>query len=296
MTISDSEEHIKKELDSIHSFYLNILNSLPNIVYWIDVNCNLLGCNQKFIHLLGLNSILDLKENPYEQMQNHAQWPKKQIEKLRLDDMKVIFSGEPQCDKNEKLLLSPQSKPANFLITRIPLWDKHNTIDGVVVILTEVLNLPLNQPSKLPPNGKVKKKVHPLILMVEDNIVAQKVEEELLTDVNCQVKIAGSGAEALETFKPGKYDLVLMDINLGDTSGYMVAKKMREKEKGTKAHVPIIALTMYQADIVKEDVKEYLMDGVITKPLTSEQVKQLIERYVRNDVSVEVTGLKHDSN
>lgn len=71
----------------------------------------------------------------------------------------------------------------------------------------------------------------PKILMVEDNFVAQKVEEALLKELQCQVDIADTGDKALNLFDPGKYDMVFMDIGLEDTSGYLVAKKFAKGNK-----------------------------------------------------------------
>ena len=127
--------------------------------------------------------------------------------------------------------------------------------------------------------------------MVEDNLVAQKVEQALLTALNCQVDIAESGEQAIKLFSPGKYDLVFMDIGLQDTSGYIVAKKFRELEEETRYHVPIIALTSYQADVVKDDCIDYSMDGVITKPLTSDQAMKIIGHYVYQE-NISIDGLQ----
>jgi CheY-like chemotaxis protein len=130
----------------------------------------------------------------------------------------------------------------------------------------------------------------PNILMVEDNLVAQKVEQAMFEDLNCKVNVAASGKQALALFLPGKYDLVLMDIGLADTTGYIVAKKIREMEKVTPHHVPIIALTAYKADVVKYDCADYTMEGVITKPILFEQVSKIISRFVFKK-DIEVDGL-----
>jgi CheY-like chemotaxis protein len=92
-------------------------------------------------------------------------------------------------------------------------------------------------------------------------------------------------------FEPGRYDLVFMDIGLEDTSGYVVSKKFRQLEKDTEHHVPIIALTSYEADIVKYDCDDYTMEGALTKPLTSEQAKQIIQHYIYH-IDIPVRGLK----
>nr|WP_232002710.1 response regulator [Legionella sainthelensi] len=131
----------------------------------------------------------------------------------------------------------------------------------------------------------------PKVLMVEDNVIAQNVEKALLTALNCQVDIANSADNAVKLFKPGKYDLVLMDIGLEDSSGYIVAKQLRQKERETEHHVPIIALTGFEADVVKYDCQHYFMEGAISKPLTCEQAEQIIKHYVYH-MDVPVRGLK----
>ena len=131
----------------------------------------------------------------------------------------------------------------------------------------------------------------PRVLIVEDNFVAKQVEEALLLALKCDVDTAATGQQALILFEPGKYDLVVMDIGLEDTSGYVLSKQFRQMEKNSNFHVPIIALTSFQADLVKYDCDYYFMDGVISKPLTAEQADQIVQHYVyRNNTAV--TGLK----
>ncbi len=285
---------------SVHQQYLDILNALPNVVYWIDAECNLKGCNLAFVNLLGLEQLTEIKGDPYERMIKQGAWSKKRVEALRLDDMKILFSGEPQIDVEEAVVYDALKQPMYFRSRRVPLKNHLQQTVGLIVILTEITqekNLS-KQSSANPLKNKAKKpakKSNPHVLMVEDNDVAQKVEEALLNALNCQVDIAESGDTALELFDPGKYDMIFMDIGLEDTSGYMVAKKIRELEDKTKHHVPIIALTSFKVEHVKQDVKDYFMDGVLTKPLTQVQAEQLIEHYVKHqDISVQ--GLEQTSD
>ncbi len=62
-------------------------------------------------------------------------------------------------------------------------------------------------------------------------------------------------------------------------------------EKDTGQRVPIIALTGYEADVVKYDCVDYFMEGALTKPLTSEQAKQIIQHYIYH-IDIPVRGLK----
>lgn len=282
----------------IHQYYMEIINSLPDAVYWMDVNCNLIGCNLPFLHLLHLKNAQGFKDKPYELLKQHALWSDSYLETLKLDDMSVIFSGNPQYNREEKIITS-DNKTFYFKINRVPIHDEHRGIIGLVVVLSNIshfkeLQEEMRQQSKNNPKSvelAVNDHRFPKVLMIEDNLIAQNVERALLTSLNCEVDIAGTGEHALQLFNPGKYDLVLMDIGLEDTSGYIVAKNLRNKEKDTPHHVPIIALTGYQAEIVKYDCGQYCMEGAITKPLTSLQAEQIIKHYVYN-MDIEIHGLK----
>lgn len=284
---------------SIHQYYLDIINCIPGVVYWIDTNCILQGCNHNFVKLLGLKHVKDFSGTPYASMKSCSGWSDERIESFRLDDMKVLFSGEQQCNVEEEPVCNKQKEVLYFLSNRVPLFNKNKDVIGLVVTLTDMtlskkLDMQKKQAHpaihKVSNNGTIGLR-EPNILIVEDNVIAQKVEEALLTALHCHVDIAESCNKAITLFDPGKYDIVFMDIGLEDSSGYVVAKKLRQMEKDTAYHVPIIALTSYQADLIKSDCNDYFMDGVITKPLTDEQAKQIIQHFVHHE-NVSVNGLK----
>jgi PAS domain S-box-containing protein len=299
MTQDNRRKKDSKEPNTTHEFYMTILNCAPNVIYWVDLNTNLQGCNKAFVQLLSLNKIKDFNGTPYQQMRKFAHWSEKTVEKLKLDDMEVIFSGVAHYNRDEPVITDKDGKSLYFQATRVPIYDDNKNITGLIVVLADV------GANKKPEERVTATEVEPqaaaelinghipTVLMIEDNLIAQNVEKAILTELNCQVDIAGTGDNALALFGPGKYDLVLMDIGLGDTSGYAVAKKLRKMEENTQYHVPIIALTGYEADVVKADCEKYFMEGVITKPLTPKQAEQIIKHYVHN-LDVPVSGLKHN--
>ena len=283
---------------AIHEFYMAVINSTSNIIYWVDTDCHLRGCNQAFVKLLGLDKVKDFKGTPYEQMKHFAHWKDKRIEQFKLDDMSVIFSGQSQSIRNELPVEDKKGNILYFQSTRIPYYDHTKKLIGLIVTLTDVtLNKTQEEPVQPPiidthHASEVNDNHIPKILVIEDNIVVQCVEKALLMSLHCQVDIAQSGDDALRIFVPGKYDLVLMDIGLVDTSGYAVAKELRKLENNTQHHVPIIALTGYDADVVKDDCEHYFMEGAITKPLSSDQATQIINRYIYH-LDTNIQGLKH---
>lgn len=292
------EKGTLNDIHTIHEYYMDIINCIPDVVYWIDTDCNLKGCNHQFTKLLGLKKLKDFKGTPYDQMKKSAHWSDERVNAFKLDDMNAFFSiGLPQR-VDEKPVIDKEGNNLYFQATRVPMYDNHKKVVGLVVVLTDVtarksfeLVSEHLQKEPLKTNNLDTREHLPTVLMIEDNLIAQNVEKALLTALNCHVDIAESGNKALKLFNPGKYDLVLMDLGLEDTSGYLVAKQLRNMEKDTLHHVPIIALTGYQADLVKSDCEQYFMEGAITKPLTSEQAEQIIKHYVYH-IDTPVNGLK----
>ncbi|WP_242602003.1 response regulator [Legionella yabuuchiae] len=280
--------------------YLQILNSVSDSVYWIDNLCNLKGYNLSFIKLLGIDpgSISELKGTPYDQMLKFTSWNKKSIESMRLDDMKVIFSKQEQMNVEESIV-NGEGKTIYFCVRRVPLFDDYQEIKGLVVVLTDIteqmtLRKKVLQNEEIPTKKLPKKITHPNILLVEDDRVAQTVEKSLFSSIYCNVDVAATEDKVIELFKPGKYDMVLMDISLEETSGYMIAKKVRDMENKSNYHIPIIALTSHKAAVVKEDCKTYFMDGVLSKPISAKQAEQLIKRYIHRE-EIQVNGLEPTS-
>lgn len=307
------EENLKKDfsedLIELNRRYLDIINYMPNIVYWINLDCKLRGFNQNFLKLFEENTIpscsqilefpktsiaLDSNEyTPYQLLEKYASWPKDRLTAMELDDMGVIFSGKSVYDSKEQPINLCSDKTIHYLATRIPLFDKYKKVNGLLVILADanidkITTKQHKEIKKSITQPAVNREKPIKILMVEDNLIAQKVEENVMLNLGCEVDIACSGEQALALFEINKYDLIFMDISLKDTSGYIVAKKIRAKEQGFLQHVPIIALTAYKAEVIKYDCSEYFMEGVITKPLTSTQAEQVIQSFIyHQDVKVD---------
>jgi CheY-like chemotaxis protein len=246
---------------------------------------------------MGLKTLRQLQGTPYMAMKEQALWPEERVNALMLDDMSAIFSGVASYNTVEQVITDGNQQPLYFKANRVPLYGKNKDIVGLVIVLTadtsdrKALAEPTLKHVFNRKESTEKLPQSPTVLMIEDNLIAQSVERSLLATLNCRVDIAATGDKAMELFNPGKYDLVLMDISLEDTSGYVVAKQLRHREKDTAFHVPIIALTGYDADVVKYDCGEYFMEGAITKPLTSEQAEQIIKHYVYH-MDITVNGLK----
>lgn len=293
--------HQKKTFQNekdIHQYYMGILNSLPNIAYWINLDCSLMGCNSKFVNLLGIKHIQEFSGTPYDQMSRHLPWSAERIKLFMQADMNVLYSGKEVYDVEESPVYNKDGDEVFYSVSRIPLLDSDKVIYGLVVFWTDItaqvnMRKLLNQPDlkqKHTPNiARFDTPVR--ILLVEDNEVAQNTEQNMLLDLNCEVAVAGNGADAITLFLPGKYDLVFMDITLPDTNGYIVSRELRAIEKNTEHKTTIIGLTTYDAKVVKYDCTSYGMDGVLTKPLTSTQAMQVIKHFIYRE-EIDVDGLE----
>jgi PAS domain S-box-containing protein len=118
------------------------------------------------------------------------------------------------------------------------------------------------------------------ILLAEDNKVNQLVAARLLGKRGHQVVIAENGRLALAALDaPGsaRFDLILMDVQMPDMDGFEATAVIREREKVTGAHLPIVAMT---ANAMKGDRERCLaagMDGYVSKPIDVEQLLATIE-------------------
>jgi len=120
------------------------------------------------------------------------------------------------------------------------------------------------------------------ILLAEDNPVNQKLAVRMLEKRGHQIAVAGSGREALAALNENVYDLVLMDIQMPDLDGFETTAAIRQRERTTGKHLPVIAMT---AHAMKGDDRRCLdagMDGYLAKPIRSEELYALLDSFPGN--------------
>jgi CheY-like chemotaxis protein len=120
------------------------------------------------------------------------------------------------------------------------------------------------------------------ILLVEDNLMNQKVVMFNLKKLNCEIIPAITGLQAIDLFKANCIDLVLMDIMLPEMNGYDITRVIRnfEKDNSIEKPVPIIALTANTYDNDKEKCFLAGMNDYISKPFTAKQLTDIVEQYM----------------
>jgi len=118
------------------------------------------------------------------------------------------------------------------------------------------------------------------LLLVEDSADNRLIIQAYFKRASDHIDIAENGAIAVEKFKAGKYDLVLMDVQMPIMDGYTATREIRkwEQEQGRK-QTPIIALT---AHAMKEDVQRSLDAGCtdhLTKPIKRATLMEAVQKY-----------------
>ncbi|MCB1644242.1 MAG: response regulator, partial [Pseudomonadales bacterium] len=115
------------------------------------------------------------------------------------------------------------------------------------------------------------------VLLVEDNVINQKLAARLLEKMGCRVDIANDGQIAIDMFQRAPYDVVFMDCQMPNMDGFEATTKIRELEKDRRT--PIIALT---ANSLPEDRARSFaagMDEFLTKPIIREKLADALHRW-----------------
>jgi CheY-like chemotaxis protein len=114
------------------------------------------------------------------------------------------------------------------------------------------------------------------LLLVEDNLINQKVACRMLEKVGHTVVVANNGKEALETLAGQAFDAVLMDVQMPEMDGLEATAAIRAAEQESGRHLPILALTAHALIGDRERFLQAGMDGYLAKPIQSAQLLQAL--------------------
>ena len=115
------------------------------------------------------------------------------------------------------------------------------------------------------------------ILLAEDNAVNRQLAIAVLTGRGHDVHVAVNGREAVDAVEREPFDLVLMDVQMPEMGGMEATALIREREAGSKRHLPIIAMTAHALKGDRERCLEAGMDGYISKPIDRRELLTLVE-------------------
>ncbi|MFU2489187.1 response regulator [Thauera sp. WH-1] len=143
------------------------------------------------------------------------------------------------------------------------------------------------EPARLPEDGAVEPQAaeHLDVLVVEDNPVNQTVAQRILERAGHRVTLANNGEEALEAFDSGRFDLILMDVQMPVMGGIEATQAIRAREarhswvvQGDWRPMPIIAMTAHAMEGDRQRCLDAGMDDYVSKPIRPDDLFAAIAR------------------
>lgn len=129
------------------------------------------------------------------------------------------------------------------------------------------------------------------VLLVDDNRMHRVLTGALLEDRGYTITTAGDGAEAVERFRKGHFDFVLMDLQMPGVDGYEATRRIREVESDRRRRVPIIALTSHSGAADRKRCLEAGMDEHVVKPIGPEDLDgAIVARFLNDPADFEMTA------
>ncbi|MFZ5374410.1 MAG: response regulator, partial [Campylobacterota bacterium] len=142
--------------------------------------------------------------------------------------------------------------------------------------LSEVLNLP--RPAVAAPT-QLQRGVGALV--VEDNLINQRLIKLLLREYGIAVTAVSNGDEAVEACRTHRYDIVFMDIDMPIKDGILATQEIKAEESPLR-RMPIIALTALAMEGDREYILERGLDDYLSKPLTREKLEYVLRKYLHD--------------
>jgi signal transduction histidine kinase/DNA-binding response OmpR family regulator len=165
---------------------------------------------------------------------------------------------------------------AAYLTKPVKQSDLFNAILGALGAPTTSLD----QIRKAPAIKRQQQNNRHSILLAEDHAVNQQLAIRLLEKEGYQVVVAGNGQQAIAAYERQPFDLILMDIQMPEMNGYEATAAIREKEKVTGTHIPIIAMTAHAMKGDRERCLEAGMDGYISKPIKPKDLFETMKEFI----------------
>ena len=129
------------------------------------------------------------------------------------------------------------------------------------------------------------------ILLAEDNRVNQMVAIHILEKLGHSVVVADNGTIAVSLVATQPFDLVLMDVQMPEMDGIMATRRIREAERATHRHLPIIAMTAHAMKGDRERCVEAGMDGYVSKPVNRATLEKTIVQALQDAAMVTAVSM-----
>ncbi len=129
------------------------------------------------------------------------------------------------------------------------------------------------------PDDEVRLRTDMRVLLVEDNVVNQKVAMRLLESQGLHPDLATNGLEAVRAWEQADYDLVLMDVQMPEMDGIEATQEIRRRELGLARRTVIVAMTANAMSGDRERCLAAGMDDYISKPVKAQRLYETLAKW-----------------
>jgi PAS domain S-box-containing protein len=161
-------------------------------------------------------------------------------------------------------------------------------LDAIMRALSRPQTIRFQPPAPVQPVEDAARGVTRRFLLAEDNRVNQRLAVILLERRGHSVVVANNGREVLDQLEkagPNAFDVVLMDLQMPQMDGMEATEEIRQREKRTGAHLPIVAMTAHAMKGDRERCLEGGMDGYVSKPISLPILTAEIDRVLSGEQS-----------
>jgi len=120
-------------------------------------------------------------------------------------------------------------------------------------------------------------------LVVEDNLINERLISLLLQEYDLKVSTASDGEEGVRMCENQEFDIVFMDIDMPVKNGILATKEIKERMAAKKS-MPIIALTALAMEGDRENILQEGLDDYLAKPLTRAKLEYILEKHLHVEI------------
>lgn len=201
----------------------------------------------------------------------------------------ALYIIADQSDSSWMLKLGTYAKKTSVVL----LLDEHEKLQTKLThIVDEVVRKPLLSSSfskhlnkmyhieEIPKEDALDLKDRTTALVVEDNLINQRLIKILLQEYSIAVHTAANGNEAVKLCEQNSFDIIFMDIDMPEKNGIIATQEIKDTLKPHK-NMPIVALTAMAMEGDKEMLLREGLDDYISKPLTREKLENILNKYLK---------------
>jgi signal transduction histidine kinase/CheY-like chemotaxis protein len=204
---------------------------------------------------------------------------------IPLDRQQAVFDAFTQADGSTTRKFGGTGLGLTITARIVRLMDGHLTLDsapgrGSIFRVTIPLASTPASIARGTAGANATPRLQGRVLIAEDNVVNQRVVATMVKKRGLQVSVVDDGRAAVDAFAAGRFDLLLMDVQMPGMDGLEATAAIRVIERGSGLRVPIVALTAHALAEDRERCLAAGMDAFLTKPLRAPQLNVLLDRYL----------------